>query len=68
MLFRRRIETTSNQQDFQLVLFVNRGVEMETQSDEIGGVLREFYSTYGIPGEGPPQDFNVTALLGTQST
>jgi len=39
---------------------------MKTQSDEIGGVLREFYSTYGIPGEGPPQDFNVTALLGTQ--
>jgi hypothetical protein len=39
---------------------------METQSDEIGNILREFYNTYGMPGEGPPQDFNVTALLGNQ--
>ncbi|MFH2104036.1 MAG: hypothetical protein ABIJ39_11855 [Chloroflexota bacterium] len=39
---------------------------MESQNDEIGDILREFYMTYGMPGEGPPQDFNVTALLDTQ--
>ena len=39
---------------------------MESQNDEIGDILREYYMTYGMPGEGSPQDFNVTALLGTQ--
>jgi len=36
-------------------------------SDEIGDLLRQFYETYGIPDEGPPDGFDVTQLLGVNT-
>jgi len=32
--------------------------------DNIGDILRQFYDTFGMPDEGPPPDFNVTATFG----
>lgn len=37
---------------------------MKEDKDNIGNLLREFYTTFGMPGEGPPQDLNVTATFG----
>ncbi len=32
--------------------------------DEVGDLLREFYSAYGVSGEGPPPGLNVAHLFG----
>jgi hypothetical protein len=37
---------------------------MNETDDSIGDLLREFYGTFGMPDEGPPPDFNVTATFG----
>jgi hypothetical protein len=37
---------------------------MTTSSDSIGDLLRDFYSTFGMPEEGPPPGLNVTATIG----
>jgi hypothetical protein len=37
---------------------------MNGSEDSIGDLLREFYGTFGMPDEGPPSDFNVTATFG----
>ena len=36
---------------------------MTNENDNIGDTLREFYAMFGIPDEGPPEEFNVTALI-----
>ena len=38
---------------------------MSIDHDIIGNLLREFYVVYGMPNEGPPEDLNVSAVLGT---
>jgi len=38
---------------------------MSLDHDAVGNLLREFYSVYGMSDEGPPQDLNVSAVLGT---
>jgi hypothetical protein len=35
---------------------------MNGPKDSIGDLLREFYDTFGMPNEGPPPGFNVTAF------
>jgi len=39
---------------------------MNGSEDSIGDLLRDFYGTFGMPDEGPPSDFNVTATFGDQ--
>ena len=38
---------------------------MSGSGDTIGDLLREFYGTFGMPDEGPPPEFNVTATFGS---
>ena len=40
---------------------------MSPDPDAVGNLLREFYSVYGMSDEGPSQDLNVTAVLGTDN-
>jgi hypothetical protein len=35
-------------------------------SDNIGNVLRKFYSLYGMPQEGPPENLNVSNMISRQ--
>lgn len=35
--------------------------------DKVGRILKAFYAEFGIPNEGPREDMNVSALLGSQS-
>jgi hypothetical protein len=37
---------------------------MTLSSDNVGDLLRDFYGTFGMPDEGPPPGFNVTATIG----
>lgn len=37
----------------------------ELTGDSIGNLLREFYGAFGMPNEGPPRGFDVTAAIGT---
>jgi hypothetical protein len=37
----------------------------ELTGDSIGNLLRGFYNTFGMPDEGPPSEFDVTATIGT---
>lgn len=37
---------------------------MTVSSDNVGDLLRDFYGMFGMPDEGPPQGFNVTAAIG----
>lgn|SRR5271157_5940 len=37
---------------------------MAATRDILGDLLREFYGTFGMPGEGPPPGCDVTAMLG----
>lgn len=37
---------------------------MDGTEDSIGDLLRAFYAAFGMPDEGPPPDFNVTATFG----
>lgn len=39
---------------------------MSETEDNIGDLLRQFYATFGMPGEGPPPDFNVTEAFRDQ--
>jgi len=38
---------------------------MTTSSDNVGDLLRDFYSTFGMPEEGPPLGLNVAAMIGS---
>jgi hypothetical protein len=35
--------------------------------DDVGNLLRDFYAAYGLTDEGPPAEFNVSALVGIDS-
>jgi len=37
---------------------------MTESGDDIGDLLRRFYSTFGMPNEGPTEDLNVEAIIG----
>jgi hypothetical protein len=65
MLFRRRIETTCNHKIFNRY-FHKREKLMSPAQDSIGDLLRNFYTAYGMPNEGPPQDLDVNAVIGTK--
>jgi len=39
----------------------------DRQPDIAGDLLRRFYATYGVPGEGPPPHANVTQMMGADS-
>ena len=40
---------------------------MTVSRDSLGNLLRKFYRLYGIAGEGPPSDLDVSELIGDSS-
>lgn len=40
---------------------------MSVPDDNIGDLLRRFYSVYGMPNEGPPAGLDVTQIVGSDS-
>ena len=40
---------------------------MSVPTDDIGDLLRRFYGTYGIRGEGPPPGLDITQIVGAGS-
>jgi hypothetical protein len=38
---------------------------MSVSSDNIGELFRRFYTTYGMPDEGPPAGLDITQIVGT---
>jgi len=41
-----------------------RPTDMPRSNDNVGDLLREFYGVFGMPEEGPPPGFDVTAMVG----
>jgi hypothetical protein len=39
----------------------------DNQPDGVGDLFRRFYATYGMPGEGPPPEANVTQIMGADT-